>query len=66
MAVNADNYRQAGGRGTFSDYYTVEGDQAVMAPSLREHRDIYRTQPGSGRGVQRVSAYSLPSHMGNV
>jgi len=37
MAVNADNYRQAGGRGTFSDYYTVEGDQAVMAPSLREH-----------------------------
>lgn len=37
MAMNADNYRQAGGRGTFADYYTIEGNQAVMASSLREH-----------------------------
>ena len=37
MALNASNYQQAGGSSTFSDYYTIDGQYAVMVPSLREH-----------------------------
>lgn len=37
MAVNASNYLQAGGSSTFADYYTIDGQYAVMVPSLREH-----------------------------
>jgi chemotaxis protein methyltransferase CheR len=37
MATNAANYERAGGASALSDYYTMDGTQAVMAPSLREH-----------------------------
>lgn len=37
MTVNASNYQQAGGSGALSDYYTIEGEHAVMIPSLRQH-----------------------------
>lgn len=36
MPSSAANYRQAGGTGVFSDYYSIDGDRAVMAPSVRE------------------------------
>lgn len=37
MAINASNYQQAGGSSVFSEYYTIDGPYAAMAPSLREH-----------------------------
>ncbi|MGH7229794.1 MAG: CheR family methyltransferase [Nitrospiraceae bacterium] len=36
IAAYAANYRRAGGAALLSDYYTIEGDRAVMLPSLRE------------------------------
>jgi chemotaxis protein methyltransferase CheR len=35
MRHNTTNYLQAGGRGAFADYYTVEGTQALLDPALR-------------------------------
>jgi len=37
MTANASNYQQAGGSSALSDYYTIEGEYAVMIPSLRAH-----------------------------
>ena len=37
MATNAANYQQAGGARVFSDYYTIDGNHAVMSSSLRDH-----------------------------
>jgi chemotaxis protein methyltransferase CheR len=34
MARYAANYRLAGGTGLLSDYYTIDGDRALMRPSL--------------------------------
>lgn len=31
------NYQQAGGTGSFSDYYTARYDHAILSPSLREN-----------------------------
>jgi len=31
------SYQQAGGKGSFSDYYTARYDHAILTPSLREH-----------------------------
>jgi chemotaxis protein methyltransferase CheR len=36
MPNHAGNYRQAGGGGVISDYYSIEQDQAVMQPFLRD------------------------------
>jgi chemotaxis protein methyltransferase CheR len=37
MQENTSNYIAAGGRGTFSDYYTARYDYAIFRPSLREN-----------------------------
>jgi chemotaxis protein methyltransferase CheR len=36
MAASAANYEHAGGTASLAEYYTVDGDQAVMKPWLRE------------------------------
>src|SRR5207302_7303256 len=37
MQENTSNYIAAGGRGTFSDYYTARYDYAIFRPQLREN-----------------------------
>ena len=37
MQENTSNYITAGGKGTFSDYYTARYDYAIFRPSLREN-----------------------------
>src|SRR6266852_1526218 len=37
MKENTSNYIAAGGKGTFSDYYTAKYDYAIFQPSLREN-----------------------------
>src|SRR5881227_2969697 len=37
MQENTSNYIAAGGKGTFSDYYTARYDYAIFRPSLREN-----------------------------
>jgi chemotaxis protein methyltransferase CheR len=37
MPDNALNYRQAGGIGLLSDYYTIDRDHGVMLPMLKEN-----------------------------
>ena len=37
MQENTSNYISAGGKGTFSDYYTARYDYAIFRPSLREN-----------------------------
>jgi chemotaxis protein methyltransferase CheR len=37
MQENTSNYIAAGGKGTFSEYYTARYDHAIFRPSLREN-----------------------------
>ena len=37
MQENTSNYIAAGGKGTFSEYYTARYDYTIFRPSLREH-----------------------------
>jgi chemotaxis protein methyltransferase CheR len=37
MQENTANYNAAGGKGTFSEYYTARYDYALFRPSLREN-----------------------------
>ena len=37
MQENTSNYISAGGKGTFSDYYTARYDYAIFRPALREN-----------------------------
>ena len=37
MKENTANYLEAGGKGTFSDYYTARYDNAIFRPALREN-----------------------------
>ena len=59
---DARNYREAGGKRALSDYYTRDGNWAVLHRSPARGHLLHAAQPGHGRLLQRVPGDPLPQH----
>ena len=60
MQEYTENYIRAGGKRSFSEYYTAKYDGALFNPSLTRERRLLAAQPRHRPLVQRVQRHPLP------